>query len=165
MSWRNIESEIQSDLEAEKLRIQKESMRSANISNGWQELWDGAISCLTANAEELDKKLQGARILSVGNNLSLVLRDENHYSFENPAFPLICLHIKCKPGNCITVSGTKEPSAFRSEKIHPLRFTFDVDMNYRPYIAGESRGCYSPARFADLLTDIAADFFREVATR
>lgn len=165
MNWRDIESVIQGDLDAEKVRQRRQELRSASISDGWWNLWEGTISCLSTNVEQLDKKLQNTRILSTGNNLAVLKMDEYHYILQNPAFPQIRLDIKCKSGKSITVTGERCPSAFISQKIHPSRFAFEVDMNYQPYVAGETGGCFSSSQSADLLTDMVAEFFRGVATR
>jgi len=131
MNWRDIESAIQGDLDADKVRQQRASLRSTSISDGWWDLWERTISSLTANAEELDKKLQNSRVLGLGNNLGVVKIDEYHYLLQNPAFPQIKLDLKCKAGKFITVTGEKCPSAFRTQYAHPRRFTFEVDMNYQ----------------------------------
>jgi hypothetical protein len=165
MNWRNIESVIQGDLDAEKFRQQREILRSTNISDGWLELWERTISCLSANAVELDKKLQSSRILGLGNNLGVMEMDQYHHILQNPAFPRIRLDIHCKPGRSIIISGEKSPSAYQDMKIYPLLFNFEVDRDYRPYLAGENSGCFSPSQLADLLLDKVAEFFRGVATR
>jgi hypothetical protein len=164
MGWRDIESVIQGDLDAEKIRLQRESLRSANINDGWWDLWERTISSWTANTEELDKKLKNSRALGLGNDLGIIKMDEYHYILQNPAFPQIKLDVKCKPGKSITVTGEKSPSASRVFAVPARRFTFDVDMNYQPYLAGETQGCFRPSQLADLLTDIVADFFRGMAT-
>ncbi len=165
MSWRDIETAIQGDLDAEKLRQQRRTLRSESINDGWWELWTDAISCVTADAGELDKKLQNARLLSLGNNLGVVKLDEYHYLVQNPAFPKVSIDLVCKPAKSITVTGTMCQSAFRSQQIHPSRFTFDADMNYQPYLAEETRGCFSSSQLADLVMDQIAEFFRGVASR
>ena len=123
MNWRDIETAIQGDLDAEKLRQQRRTLRSESINDGWWELWTDAISCLTADVGELDQKLQNARVLSLGNNLSVVKMDEYHYLLQNPAFPQIGIDLVCNPAKSVTVTGTMCPSASRSQQIHPRRFT------------------------------------------
>lgn len=165
MNWRDIETAIQGDLDAEKLRQQRRTLRSESINDGWWELWTDAISCLTADVGELDQKLQNARVLSLGNNLSVVKMDEYHYLLQNPAFPQIGIDLVCNPAKSVTVTGTMCPSASRSQQIHPRRFTFEVDMNYQPYLAGETGRCFSCSQLADMLMNMIAEFFRGVAVR
>lgn len=164
-NWRDIETVIQEDQDAEAMRLQKESLRSRNISNSWKDLWEAVVACLTSNAEELSKKLHNRRIIAIGDDLWVVMRDENHCSFENSVFPQIRLDIRCSPGKSIIVTGEKGYSAFRSEKIEPRRYNFEADRNYQAYLAGEIQGCFNPSQVADSLTGIVAEFFREIATR
>jgi hypothetical protein len=119
----------------------------------------------TGNADELTKKLRNSRPIWIKDQLILFLAEENHYTLKNNAFPQICLEIRCKPERFITVGGEKCQSAFRSETVGPIKYTFEADRNYQPYIAGENDQFLTPTKWADSVLDIVAEFFREVATR